>query len=413
VLAAFGYYETAAQVQGRLFTTAWVSLVGLIVYSFAMRWVVVAHRRLAVAQARQKRDKAIALAAAKQAAEASGEVVSQALELPEIDLSSVSHQTRTLLRWIVGGTVLILLWLVWSELVPALGVLDNITMWTHLVATDQGEQLMPVTLWAVLLFILIFVLTVIATRNVPGVLEITVLQRLSLDAGTRYAIGAVSRYLIIAVGIVVAFAQIGADWSKMQWIVAALGVGLGFGLQEIVANFVSGLIILFEQPIRVGDLVTVGDQIGTVSRIHIRATTIIDPDNREIIIPNKAIITDRVTNWALSDPVTRLVVKVGIAYGSDTALAHRVLLETVKANPLVLDSPPPTVFFLGFGDSSLNFEVRVYVREILNRIPLLHELHMAIDRALREHKIEIPFPQRDLHLRTVAAAIEVQQPRQD
>jgi potassium efflux system protein len=252
-----------------------------------------------------------------------------------------------------------------------------------------------------------------AARNLPGVLEIIVLKRLDIASGTRYAASTLSQYAIVAIGLVIAAKMLGAKWSNIQWLIAALSVGLGFGLQEIVANFVSGLIILFEQPIRVGDLVTVGDQIGTVSRIHIRATTIIDPDNREIIIPNKAIITDRVTNWALSDPVTRLVVKVGIAYGSDTALAHRVLLETVKANPLVLDSPPPTVFFLGFGDSSLNFEVRVYVREILNRIPLLHELHMAIDRALREHKIEIPFPQRDLHLRTVAAAIEVQQPRQD
>jgi potassium efflux system protein len=114
-----------------------------------------------------------------------------------------------------------------------------------------------------------------------------------------------------------------------------------------------------------------------------------------------------VTNWALNDPITRLVIKVGIAYGSDTNLAHRVLLETVGANPLVLDAPAPAVLFMGFGDSSLNFEVRVYVREIVNRIPLTHELHMAIDRALREHKIEIPFPQRDLHLRSAEGVVVI------
>jgi potassium efflux system protein len=251
-------------------------------------------------------------------------------------------------------------------------------------------------------------MTFIAARNLPGLLEITLLQRLSIEPGTRYAITAISRYSIIAVGLLIAFNRVGADWSQMQWIVAALGVGVGFGLQEIVANFVSGLIILFERPVRVGDTVTIGDVSGTVSRIQIRATSITDWDNREILVPNKMLITDTVTNWTLSDPVTRLLIPVGVAYGSDTMRAQELMLDQVKANPLVLTQPPPTVFFLGFGDSALNYEVRAFVAQPAHRLPVLHELHVGIERALREDGIQIPFPQRDLHLKFEEMAEAVQ-----
>lgn len=400
LLAAWGYFRTASQVQSRLFTTAWVALVGLIFYSLAMRWVVVAHRRLAVRRAREARESSQAARAAREAAEGAGEATAQGLEVPQIDLTSVSLQTRTLLRVVVAVGGLFIFWGIWSQIVPALGVLDEIRLWSTTVQTEQGDKTTPITLASLLLGVATIVIMVIASRNLPGVVEITALQRLSIDAGTRYAVTAICRYVIIAVGLVIAFDQIGVPWSQMQWIVAALGVGLGFGLQEIVANFVSGLIILFERPIRIGDTITVNALSGTVSRIQIRATTIVDWDNREIIVPNKSFITEQVINWSLSDPVTRLVIKVGIAYGSDTALAHRIMLETAQANPLVLQTPGPTVFFLGFGDSSLNFEIRVFVRDLLKRMPLMHELHMAIDKALREHNIEIPFPQRDLHIRS-------------
>jgi small-conductance mechanosensitive channel len=189
-----------------------------------------------------------------------------------------------------------------------------------------------------------------------------------------------------------------------RWLVAALGVGLGFGLQEIVANFFSGIIILFEQPVRIGDTVTVGELSGTVSKFRIRATTITDWDNKEIIVPNKMLITERLINWTLTDPITRVIVKVGIAYGSDTAKAHDVMPEVAKSNPMVLDAPEPTVYFLGFGDSALEFEVRVFVRELGHRLPIMHELHMAIDNALRENGFEIPFPQRYIHIRSSVTA---------
>ena len=177
-----------------------------------------------------------------------------------------------------------------------------------------------------------------------------------------------------------------------------LSVGIGFGLQKIIANFVSGLIILFERPIRLGDYVTIGDQSGTVSRIQIRATTLSDLENREILIPNEALISERVTNWTLSNPVTRVTIHIGIAYGSDTDAAAELMLTTLKTMPKVLESPMPQVLFKGFGDSSLDFELRAFLRNFDDRVPVESDIHSAIYKALEDAGITIPFPQRDLHV---------------
>ena len=190
----------------------------------------------------------------------------------------------------------------------------------------------------------------------------------------------------------------GVGWANIQWLIAALGVGLGFGLQEIVANFVSGLIILFERPFRVGDFLTVGQTEGTVTRIRIRATTITDLDRRELIVPNKAFVTGQLINWSLSDPVVRIILKVGVAYGSDTVLTERLLLEAAKEHAGVLRDPYPRAFFLGFGDNSLDFELRVFISDVLARFSISHGLHMEIDRKFRASGVVIAFPQRDVHL---------------
>ncbi len=398
-LAMSGYYDSASELQWRLGITVAIAILGLIAYAVAMRQVLLAQQRLEVLRAQERRKKARAAAATKAESEATGDATPQALDDTEVDVASISQQTRTLLRMLVLVGVAGGLWLTWQQLLPALGILDDVALWTQTITTDSGTKIIPVTLSNLLIGVAIGIITLIAARNLPGLLEFTFLQRLSIEPGTRYAVTAISRYFIVVVGLFIAFERIGADWSQMQWIIAALGVGVGFGLQEIVANFVSGLIILFERPVRVGDVVTIGDLSGTVSRIQIRATSITDWDNHEILVPNKSLITDKVVNWTLTEPVTRILIKIGIAYGSDTVLAQRVMLETVKANSLVLEAPPPTVFFLEFGDSSLNYEIRAFVAQPAHRLLVLHELHMALDRAMREHNIEIPFPQRDLHLK--------------
>jgi potassium efflux system protein len=175
-------------------------------------------------------------------------------------------------------------------------------------------------------------------------------------------------------------------------------VGLGFGLQEIFANFVSGIILLLERPVRVGDMVTVGEVTGKVSRIRIRATTITDFDLKELIIPNREFITGQLINWSLSDRKARVVIPVGVAYGSDTELARKTLLDVAAAEPDVLDDPEPTAFFLGFGASSLDFQLRVFIDDTDKLFLLRHRLHMAIDAAFREKGITIAFPQQDVHL---------------
>ncbi len=413
VLLSFeGYHYTAVKLGRLLLQSIAAGLLVFVLYYLAVRWLLVAERRLALARARAKRQAAQEAREAKEIAEAAGEGLPDTLDMKEINLATINEQTRRLLRVLalVAMMGLLVLVLVWSGLMPALGFLGDVVLWQHISLGVEGEQLTPISLVDVLLACLVLVLMVVAGRNLPGLLEIALLQPMAVDPGTRYTVSNISRYLIYATGTVTALALVGLAWDDVQWLVAAMGVGLGFGLKEIFANLISGIMILFERPIRIGDTVTVGDISGTVSRIRIRATTITDWDNKELVVPNKTFIIDPLINWTLSDPITRLVIKVGIAYGSDTKKAHQIMVDVITAHSDVLKEPNPTVFFVGFGDSSLDFEIRVFVRERLLRMPLTHDLHMALEAALRKADIEIPFPQRDLHLRSVDPAISTYMP---
>jgi potassium efflux system protein len=205
---------------------------------------------------------------------------------------------------------------------------------------------------------------------------------------------------VIAIGFALLFNALNVDWAKFGWIAAALSVGLGFGLQEIVANFVCGLIVLFERPIRVGDVVTVEGMTGTVTKIHMRATTITNWDRQEFVVPNKTLITNTILNWTLSAPLTRVVIPVGVAYGSDTDKARQILLEVAADHPRVLDDPAPIATFEQFADSSLNLLLRAYLPDLENRVGAITELHTEINKRFAAAGIEIAFPQRDLHLRS-------------
>ena len=182
---------------------------------------------------------------------------------------------------------------------------------------------------------------------------------------------------------------------------AALGVGIGFGLQEIVANFISGIIILFERPIRVGDVVTIGTTDGVVTRIRIRATTIRDFDRKELLVPNKEFISGRLLNWSLSDPIVRLLLPVGIAYGSDVQKAMALMKQAAEDNALVLENPQPAVTFDSFGDNALLLTLRCFIGNVNDRVPARSALHQVIDQQFREAEISMAFPQRDVHLDTI------------
>lgn len=408
-LAAAGYYDTARELLSRLFFSSGLVIGTYVIYGLIRRTVVVAQRRIALRRAIERREKAIKAREEKEKAEERGNPTPPpTVNYEEIDLETLSRQSTQLLNTFVVIGFAVLMWFFWQDLLPALSIFDEVQFWEHTVRNGSGESITEaITLWNVMQALAIAAITIIAAKNLPGFLEVFILNRSRFDTGTRYAIVSVVGYIIIAIGLVIAFNKLGTEWSQLQWIVAALGVGIGFGLQEIIANFISGLIILFERPVRLGDYVTIGNESGTVNRIQIRATTLTDLDNREILIPNKELITTRVMNWTLSNATVRMTIRVGIAYGSDTDAARNIMLKVVQQNKTVLEQPPPQVFFLGFGDSSLDFEVRVFIRSFEDRFPTSHAIHTEINKELEKAGITIPFPQRDLHIMTAPAELNV------
>ncbi len=394
-LAVIGYYATASELAAQLVATVWLVAGAVLGHDLVIRWMLLENRKLTLQMVRDKRFTARLTEAAK---DASGELPPAPAEDVELDISRINVQTRQVLRTLIGLSLLVGLWFIWSPVLPALAILDKVAVWETTEVADGQDLRHPVTLANLALALAILIVAYVATRNLAGVLEITLFRHLLITPGGRYAVTHVARYILLSVATIGVFNTLGGRWSQVQWLVAALSVGLGFGLQEIFANFVSGLILLMERPIRVGDTVTVGDITGQVTRIRIRATTILDGDKRELVVPNKTFITDRLINWTLSDPITRVGARIGIAYGTDIQLAHQVILEAVQSVPLVLKDPAPTLFFVGSGDSSLEFQVGVFVKEVNERMPVTHALHEAIERALREHNIQVPYPQRDVHV---------------
>ena len=391
-LLGFGYYYTALKLSARLIDSFYLVSVWVLLYETSLRGLSVAARRLAYRRALAKRQHQ------QRTENADGVEVSD--DKP-ITLEQINEQT---LRLVTVALTLVFAgafyWL-WSDLVAVIAYLDSITLWHHTVGTDGNAVLEAVSLRDLLGAGVIAMVTYILTRNLPGLLEVLVLSRLQLAQGTSYAITTILSYLLTATGTISTLSIIGMEWNKLQWLVAALSVGLGFGLQEIFANFVSGLIILFERPVRIGDTITVSGFSGTVNKIRIRATTITDFDRKEVIIPNRAFVTERLINWSLSDTITRVVLRIGVSYGSDLELTRRLLLQAAAENPRVMKEPAPSVYFLAFGASTLDHEMRFFVQELGDRNPALDELNRRIDHLFSEHGINIAFNQVEVTLKNV------------
>jgi small-conductance mechanosensitive channel len=226
-----------------------------------------------------------------------------------------------------------------------------------------------------------------------------------VEKGVRHSIARLVHYVIIIAGFLLAISALGFEITKLTIMLGALGVGIGFGLQGVVNNFVSGLILLFERPVRVGDTIEIGGKWAEIKRIGLRATTVQTVDQADVIIPNADLVSNQVTNWTLSNRQVRLIIPVGVAYGSDVPLVIDTLTTCAKDQEMVNAFPPPQVLFLGFGESSLNFELRVWVKDADFRLKISSELHQLIDGKFREAKIEIAFPQRDLHLRSLDESV--------
>jgi len=401
--SCIGYLATAQALLARLETSVAIWFLLLVIYHIIRRWMLIQRRRIAFDRARTRRAEMLAQRARGEEETTAQQTAADNVDIeePVIDLDAISAQSLRLVRSILTLIALVSVIVLWSEIHSAFGFLENIRLW-DVTTTIQGvESQHPITLGAVLIAILVLIVTTQMVRNMPALLELALLQHLDLSPGTGYAITTVTKYLLILIGGLTGFSMIGVDWSKLQWLVAALGVGLGFGLQEIFANFISGLIILFEKPIRIGDTVTIRDLTGSITRINTRATTITDWDRKEIIVPNKAFITEQFVNWSLSDSVTRVVLTIPAAAEADSEEVTNVLLQAARRCTYVLDAPQPEAFLVDLQQGIQLFELRIHAAEMGHRMPLRHELHQLILRGYQEHGLEMPFPPFQVRMETV------------
>jgi len=401
--AVAGYYLSALELQQKLLVSLRLIFLFVIVHAMVIRWLTLVNRQLAIKNARQKR-KAAALGD-KHPVVGSEEPILP-VDQQQIDIPKINVQTIKLLNVFIGFSLISSFWIIWKNILPAFSFLDDIVLWQHLATIDNQDSYQPTTLTNLLLAGLYVFLVFVAIRNFYGVMELLVFRRWAIEAGSRYAVNQLARYILVAFGIITVANELGGSWAQVQWLVAALSVGLGFGLQEIFANLVSGIILLFERPIRIGDTVTIGSVTGKVSRIEMRATTLKDVDQKDLIVPNKTFITSQLVNWTLTDSITRLIIPIGIAYHSDVELAHQVMVDAVHSLPQVLAEPEPSVLFTGFGENALNFSISIYVNELSKRLPVTHDLLMRLEKAFRENSIELPYPQRDIHIRSMPTTVE-------
>ena len=261
----------------------------------------------------------------------------------------------------------------------------------------------------VVMVVVVLYLTTIISWVVQAFVDSQIMTPRKMDIGVKESLKRLTHYGLFTIGFLIAVSMAGLGLQNFSIIVGALGVGIGFGLQNIVNNFISGIILLFERPIRTGDWIVVGNTEGYVRKISIRSTQIETFDHADVIVPNSELISNQVTNWMLSDPWGRVIVPVGVAYGSDVEKVREVLLHAARQHPLVIGDgtrvSAPKVLFRGFGDSALNFELRFFIRIVDQRLATVSDLNFAIEKGLREANIEIPFPQRDLHLRSVDSGV--------
>lgn len=380
-ITSLGYYYTGLQLTTQLLATLYLLVAWVITEATLYKGIHQATARLA--HERELEEQQLLLVS--EDGHSGEEMAASNKPLPRLEVDQIHQQSLRLARFFLLVGFGSLFYWIWSDLFTVFSYLDTLSL--------------PISINDLLLAAFILVFTLFLAANLPGLLEILVLSRLQLQQGSAYAITSLLNYAITGIGLVLVLATLGVSWDKLQWLVAALSVGLGFGLQEIFANFISGLILLFERPVRIGDVVTLGNLSGRVRQIRIRATIITDFDRKDIIVPNKSFITGQLINWSLSDTVTRVVVKIGVAYGSDLDKTREILLAAAQSNERVLTDPEPQVLFLEFGDSTLNHELRIHVKELSDRNPAIDEINRFVDRRFKEEGIEIAFRQLDIHLR--------------
>lgn len=439
VVAGGGYFTSVLTLRTKIAATIGLLILAFLIIRVLTRWVLVSRRKLAITQALKRREALLAERSqgGKPGDDKSGDLASlEEVKAAAVDVVEVEEQTTRLLRITTYLAFFFAIWGVWSNALPALTVLDQVHLWGpepekpastgDFSGSDSTSPSLPtptgsesertpttsplpialkddgsISLQDLLLSILFFALTFSAAKNIPGLLSLAVFSRLDLGQGGNFALTTTARYLIVVIGLVLALGTIGITWGKVQFLAAAITLGIGFGLQEIFANFVAGIILLYERPIRLGDVITINDISGSVTQIKIRATTILQFNKRELVVPNKDFITGQLVNWTLKDTIQRVDVFVGAAYGTDSRKVEKILREIAESHEDVLSDPGVQVLFNSFGDSTLDFELRACVSGLETMLPVKTDLHHLIAERFAEEGIEIAFPQRDLHLRSL------------
>ena len=385
--AVMGYFLSAIALNWIYIEILFLMALGVFVYNMALRWFMVKERKMALKEAMEKRlARREAVKCSSEPAPSSGETINIDDDSLELDLNSIGQQTRRLLRSLVSMGVIVGIWLLLVDSLPMTSILDR----------PSFNWILQILQW--IQIAMVVTIATITVKNLPGFLDLAGFRNTSLDPGTRYAVSTIFQYVISAIAIFTILRISKVDWSQFGWIATALSVGLGFGLQEIVANFVCGIILLFERPVRVGDVVTVGEVTGTITNIKMRATTITNWDRQEFLVPNKEFVTGSIINWTLTTEINRIIIPVGVAYGSNTDQALSLLKNIANSHPRVLDDPAPIAVFEEFANSTLNLSLRCYLPDMENRIITISELHSEVDRQFKKANIEIAFPQCDVHL---------------
>ena len=383
ILIILGYYYTAVYLITHLLNSYFVILLWVFGRYFAYRFVAISARRLAYRRLQDKRRKL------------REQVLENGTKEDEtIKLSVVNQQiyrVTDLIGWVV---LFVSLYVIWSDLISVAYYLDGVILWE----SNEGNQVESVTLLNLMRASLYMVITYVLIKNITGILEVTVFSKIPLSKGTPQTIITMLTYIIVTFGSVSAFSALGISWTKIQWIFTALSVGLGFGVREIFGSFVSGSILLFERPIRVGDKVTVGQYTGIVTKIRLRSTTLLNSDHMEVVLPNQAFVTDRFINWTLNNTITRLQIFFKVSYDTDLDLMQRLLLQAVNEAPKVLSEPKVEINMLHFGDNALEHELLVFVGELGDRIETMNFLQYRINQLFRENGIRFALNQLDVHL---------------
>lgn len=404
VMLGLGYYYTVIQLLNRVAITLYICFLYLILSNTLRRELYVAEVKMlsAIRSRMQQTHEAQANAANVTATATATPEMQGKHRLESFRLELVNGRAYKLFNACLLTVFIYFMYQQWNDLAGVLTYLDHIYLWESIKIIDGQTITSTLSLGDVLLAIVIVIVAVILNHNLPLLIERLFMIRKGVGAkSTSYTIKLITSYTITTLGVIFAAGALGISWDNLQWLVAALSVGLGFGLQEIFGNFVSGIIILFERQLRVGDIVTLSDLSGTVSRIRIRATTITSFDNKEVVIPNKQFITSAVTNWSLSNTVTKLEFAIGVAYGADTNKAKDILRGIIRRCRDLNRDKKPMVYIKSLDASAVTIMCEVFVNEIGKRKAVYDYLSTEALRLFRDHDIEIPFDQLDVTIRNL------------